>query len=315
MKIRFIRLFIVALAIALVSMIIVLNFGGNPQKNAQQATALNLQAGNPQATDFNKTFMPASFKSIFEAGDMLMLSGIAEPNTTISILDTETALRQVKVGQDGRWATELSIVPDEIMELSLSMFLETGAKIVSDETAYRVPLPLIAADQIEITSPPALLLITSSGGVSRIYQSPFGAAPSSGPLILGPVDYDDLGGVIFSGSSDVPGRVRIYVDGNAIGDTRVAANGRWYYIRADTLAVGEYDIAAELTPIDSAPFRITVPFERLSPTLAKSANDSFVKFEPKRWQMRRGLRGGGGQYTVILSPDDIIPLAVPRETD
>lgn len=316
MKTRFVRLFIAALGLALIAMLIVQQIGTGFQSEGRQSGNLVSQQGQvSREDDLNKAFKPASFETIFETDNMLLISGIAEPDTVISILDADKSLRQFKVNANGAWSTEIAVMPNEVMELTLNMFLESGTKIMSDETVYRVPLPIMAADQIEITAPPALLLITSPGGASRIVQSPFGALPSLGPLTLGPIDYDDLGGVIFSGRSNVSGRVRVYVDGNAIGDTRVASDGRWYYIRADTLAVGEYEISAELTPVEGTPVIITVPFERLSPTYAKSRDESLVKFEQTRWQLRRGLRGGGGQYTVILSPKSILSPAVSEDIE
>lgn len=314
MKTRLVRLFIAALVLALMAIVIVQQFGTQFQSDRTQSGTLVSQQGQvSREQDLNKAFKPASFLTIFETDNVLLISGVAEPNTVISIMDANVMRRQFTVNQGGVWSTELSVVPNEIMELTLDMLLDSGAKIMSDETAYRVPLPMIAADQIEITARPALILITSPGGASRLVQSPFGSLPSFGALTLGPIDYDDLGGVIFSGRSNVSGRVRVYVDGNAIGDTRVADDGRWYYIRADTLAVGEYEISAELTPIEGTAVKLTIPFERLAPTYAKSSDESLVKFEKTRWQLRRGLRGGGGQYTVILSPEDVVSFTASED--
>lgn len=158
-------------------------------------------------------------------------------------------------------------------------------------------------------SGPALVLLTSPGGASRILQSPFGGRGAEDILSLGPIEYDDLGAVIFSGLAERQGRVRIYIDGNVIGDTRVAPDGRWFYIRADTLAVGDYELVVELTPPNGESVELQQDFERMSPD--SETGPIFVKQDADRWQIRRQLKGGGAQYTTIFAPKDIVQSGKP----
>lgn len=312
MKTRFLRLFIFGLALVILTLVFVQWYDARSDRTPIQPVDVAMTSAPSAASnsDKNRAYRPASFEEVTESGQLLSLSGRAEAGSTLSILDGSAIRETFEVPGNGRWSREIAIVKDEIMEITLAMSFEPGFKVMSDETVYRIPFPPVAALQMGMDAPQALILLTTPGGASQAVQSPFSQAPKRGPLTLGPIDYDDMGSVIFSGTSDVPGRVRIYVAGNAIGDTRVADDGRWYYIRADTLSVGKYPIAAELTPREGEPVRITVPMERLSPDEANAPDETYVKFEPRRWQLRRALRGGGGQYTVILP--NILPLPQPN---
>jgi len=328
---RFIWMFLIGLAVAIgfLGLTQFVDFrpaqpGADPDLGSAplQADAQDLSV----ASDLNSSIMPANFRTVVETGNSLGLNGTGEVGAIVSILNNNERLRQVRVNDNGIWSTSIDIVPDQIMEISLILFLETGGKIGSDETVFRVPLPLTginidapragsgAGEIPNISPPPALILVTAPGGPSRIVQSPFGSMPTDGPLSVGPIDYDDLGGVIFSGLSQRPGRVRIYANNSVIGDTGVGPTGRWFYIAGDTVSVGAYDISAELMTNDAVEARIVIPFERLSPALAQSDDDTFVKFEPMRWQLRRRLSGGGAQYTAIFAPSAAEALPVPRNT-
>ena len=128
---------------------------------------------------------------------------------------------------------------------------------------------------------------------------------------MGPIDYDDSGGVIFSGTTEEEGRVRIFAGPQQIGETRVGAGGRWNFIAGNMLPLGEYEIAAELIKTDGIKARVSVPFERLAPSRSKEVSIvPDVRFEPFRWQVRRPLLGGGAQYTAICAPQEADALIV-----
>lgn len=304
---------IAGVALALAALLVVPRFGQTPE--ISPPTHAELSPIQVRESDRNKPFLPARFTAVSESQGRLRLSGLGEAGTVVSILNEGQPVRQVRVNDDGEWNVSVDIVPDQIMDLSLILFLESGIKIRSEEVVFRVPLPRIGLDIDNWNMPQALVMVTTPGGPSRILQSPFGGSPTKGPLTLGPIDYDDRGGVVFSGTSDVSGRVRIYINGNVIGDREVDLDGRWRIFRADTFNVGQYEVIVELNPLEGDPVRLTVPFERLSPRLAQSEQDTYVKFEALRWQLRRGLMGGGGQYSVVFAPEGTDPLPVPSHPD
>ena len=266
--------------------------------------------------DLNRTITPARFQSISQIGNEIRLSGNAESEATIVLMNKESSVRQLRTTKEGNWTANIQIVPNEIMEISVNIALPNGQLLQSDETLLRIPYQSTPEDEASeagegLASLPALTLLTSPGGASRILQSPFGPRRATDILSLGPIEYDDLGAVIFSGQSERQGRVRIYIDGNVIGDTRVSADGRWFYIRADTLAVGNYEMIVELTPPNGEIVELKQDFERMAPQKEEYSNEIFVEQGQDRWQIRRQLKGGGAQYTTVFSPKDTEPSLNP----
>ncbi len=264
---------------------------------------------------------PVSIAQVSELpGPSLRLSGTAEAASVVMLLDRGERVRQVRSNADGLWSATLD-VPDRPMAIEAVLFEDSAVNAGTDaaasapglrgvETVFRIHRP---ADQA--AGLPPLIMIAAPAAPTRLVSSPFGGLPASGPLAMGAIDYDDAGGVIFSGVSAEPGRVRLYVSNSAIGETRVGADGRWAYIAASVMPLGEYDVRAELLPTDPAAARasVSVPFERLRPVRATEGADDegalSVNFEPFRWQIRRSLVGGGMQSTAIFAPEEL--SAVP----
>lgn len=258
--------------------------------------------------------VPVIFRTISEYGDIadkqLRLNGTSEPEAVLILLNRNERLRQIKADETGNWSVDVRVEPQEIMVIEIVMFVDGGLNVRGDETVFRVPVPS-GDDAEDISYKPALIMVTAPGGPTRIVQTPFGGSPTDGPLTMGPIDYDDSGGVIFSGTTEEEGRVRISAGPQAIGDTRVGAGGRWNFIAGNMLPLGEYEIAAELIKSDGVKARVSVPFERLAPSKnTEISNVPDIRYEPFRWQVRRQLLGGGVQYTAIFAPQEADALIV-----
>lgn len=279
---------------------------------------------------------PTLFSDIIEFEETgvskLRLTGTAEPNSVIIILDSGENIRQIRSNEAGDWSVTLSTDDSRPMVLEAVLFNETGVTIRGDETIYRIVMPVepqavelpsfdefpdgaegpdgeeIVLEDITPPPPPTLIMVSAPGGPTRIVKSPFGGSPTNGPLTMGPIDYDDAGGAIFSGTTSEPGRIRLYANDTLIGETRVGAEGRWNFITGKRFPRGEYDVRAELIRPDLDPIDVSVPFELLRPTQPNSSNQPLVVFDPFRWQVRRELLGGGFQSTVIFAPIEADPL-------
>lgn len=261
------------------------------------------------------TFTRVSELSV-EGRDVLQLSGLAEPLSVIVLLDRGDRLLQVRASAQGVWSARLDVTgPGMAVEAILfeastrdseERFESNGAEVLDAmtsirgvETIFRIHRP----DDGGRTES-ALIMISTPGAPTRLVQSPFKGLPSNGPLAIGAIDYDDKGGVIFSGVSEVEGRVRLYVANAAIGETRVGVDGRWTYIASSVMPLGEYEVRAELLDGVENPV-VSVPFERLPPMPQSESDDGSlsVSFSSYRWQIRRSLIGGGAQSTVIFAPE------------
>ena len=277
--------------------------------------AERLSEEGPTATPLSRpvaaSLSPVLIRSVSESAGTLRLSGTAEPSSVVVLTDRGERVRQVRTDAAGSWSASLP-VSTAPMAIEATLYSGQGAANGTDtveirgvQTVFRIHR---AVDR-DAGAPP-LILLGAPAAPSRIVSTPFGASPREGALSVGAVDYDDAGGVIFSGDADLPGRVRLYVADSAIGETRVGADGRWAFIAGAVMPLGEYRVRAELLPEDgSARASVSVPFQRLPPLADQGGEDGAlsVGFEPGRWQIRRRLAGGGVQSTAIFAPRQPTP--------
>ena len=280
--------------------------GGNTANNAA-----NKAETEPEKKPI--AIRPPSFTSVSEINNSLRLSGKSEPGTSLVLSQGGKRLGETTSGDDGLWTSILPINRAETQAVSLIMLMQDGTRVRSEETLFRIPQvegdiiaePQEAAIDIPATpfEVPTLIFLTTPGGPSLIFKSPFGGSPISGPLSLGPIDYDDSGGAVFRGSSERAGRVRLYANGIVIGDAPVQQSGEWFYIIAETLPRGSYDVVVALMDGTEEITRITVPFEKMAFVESDEPGGGlYVSFGKRRWQVRRDLLGGGAQYTALFGP-------------
>lgn len=283
-----------------------------PESATEGAPVLTAEA--EAAADPKIGVQPPSFQQITEYRDgsryRLRLAGAAEPDTVIVLTDNKgERLRQVRVNELGQWGTTLELetgdVDSALMVLYAELYIDENIpSIRSEETIFHLKIP---NDDKQ-----ALIMVTAPGSPSRIIQSPFGDVPTAGPLALSVIDYDHSGGVIITGTSSIPGRIRIYAQDAVIGETGIGVSGRWNYIAGRTLPPGDVEVQVELIAAQGipdapeGPIFISVPFNLLPPLKTEATDetgDLSVNIGATQWQIRRTLIGGGGQSTVIFAPN------------
>lgn len=318
--------YILIVGAALILAILLYALLDNSESNAPSKTAAQkiseAAAGTPPGIE------PASFQQIGEFRDggtqRLRLSGSAEAGAVVVITNKGERLRQIGVNDLGQWALTIDAEPG-LMVLEAQLYMEEDdPPIRSEETVFRLSVPdsenaSETGLQINAETPPAtryktsaLIMVTAPGSPSRVIQSPFGETPSAGPLNLSVIDYDYTGGIIITGTSSVPGRVRFYAQDTVIGETGIGVGGRWNFIAGSLLPRAKIILRAELIPAQGVPnapaipSRISIPFNFIPPLKEEDTDGSgalSVNIEAQQWQIRRTLIGGGGQSTVVFSPD------------
>lgn len=298
---------VTGLALALSMIVAVQFFQG--LGNVENAQPINEQTSRQQ--DINQTVTPVIFQSMSEQNDTFFVSGTSGPDANIGLYHGTQKLAEVQADKDGFWETSIAVAADKYLKIDLSVDVEDGAKIRSDETLYRIPSPVDISQENQLASP-SLIIVTAPGGPTRIIQSPFRGLPTADGLTVGAVDYDKSGGVIFSGSAALEGNVRIYANDKFIGESQIGPDGRWFLIAAETLPLGSYDLEAELIVNNSINSELSIPFERLKDAegFEMLEESLYVKYLPFGWQVARSLLGGGLQFTVILAPLEADALIV-----
>ncbi len=319
MKKRLFWIVIIGLGLALGLLVLVQTSAlwSSPPSGGGLGATNEISSPQPQEAGVQPVYVRAISEYSENGSRYLRLSGTSQPNTVLTLLDKNQRVRQIKSDDEGQWGVEINIEDDANLVLEIVMFVEDGLSVRGDETVYRIPVPADETDDKNKTRNRALIMVSAPGGPTRIIQSPFGGSPTSGPLTMGPIDYDDSGGVIFSGTTEAEGRVRIYAGGAVVGETRVGAGGRWNFIAGNLLPRGEYAVAAELIRSDGERVRVTVPFALMSPpeteTEMSASTGPDVTYEPFRWQVRRPLLGGGAQTTIIFAPENAQALIVEAQ--
>lgn len=266
---------------------------------------------------------PASFQDIRElregTSNRLRLSGRGEAGGVVVITNRGERRRQVRINDTGQWEVSIDIESGPMVLEAQLYVTEDTPGIRSEETVFRLPVTETETEtadlalQTEAFETSALILVTAPGGPSRVIQSPFGGSPTSGPLSLSVLDYDSTGGIIITGMSSVPGRVRFYAKGTVIGETGIGVGGRWNFIAGRMLPPTNITLTAELIPAPGGTSdeplersRVSIPFNFIPPLKEENTDGSgaiSVTVEPQYWQVRRTLIGGGGQSTVIYGPN------------
>lgn len=255
------------------------------------------------------TVKPVLIKSVSESENILSISGSGHPKIPVTFTNFGTAIAQVRSDENGQWSVDLPVEAQKPMRIRLMEYISADTPVMADETIYRIPAPIV--DEVSLDqSPPALIISTVPGKPTSVFQSPFRGLPTSGGISMGSIDYDESGGVIFSGTSAQPGRIRVFANNTAIGEGAVGPLGRWYIMSPDTLPAGQLEIGAAHITEDGIQSQVEVPFERLTLGRGDRAQALEVFYMPYSWQVRRRLVGGGYQYTAIFAPleaEAIIP--------
>jgi len=246
---------------------------------------------------------PASILSASQSGSDLSLKGAGVSGAGISLLSDGEELARTKVDEEGNWALDFKYAIDgKPIAIDVLTLTPDGHQIRSDQSLLVINYQHASETQSTNTDR-ALLLLTAPGAHSRVLQSPYSRLPQKDGFALEAIDYDNSGGVIFSGSSKQAGRVLIYAGKVLVGESRVDNQGRWSLIFGSIMPLGAYNISAKLVIAEDNSVSLTLPFERTQflPEVEGSSK-IMVKHLDDRIQIGRALFGGGYQYSVVYAP-------------
>lgn len=258
----------------------------------------------------NYALMPASILSANQSNETLHISGTGVAGSTLSVYVQQNSLINTKVDESANWNVALPFSKlDDVQNLEFLMTTPDGQQIRSDQSLILVRHPhnadMNTVIEAESKNPEnALIVLTAPGAPSRVLQTPYNGFPKKDGFSLESIDYDNSGGVIFSGTADPSGRVRIYANGKNVGESRVTPNGRWTLIFGNIMPLGEYIVQAEYLDNNTQSLaKLSLPFARMTPLFENENSPKIVVDHlADRIQIGRALFGGGYQYTVVYAP-------------
>lgn len=263
------------------------------------------EAAIPEPVSGQYANAPASILSARQDDTKIFLTGTGVPGAGISLRTNSRELIRTKVSGEGAWALGFThSLTGQPIAYDLLMVTPDGHQIRSDQSLIVVTNPHIPETTVEaLTMGKTLLLLTAPGAHSRVLQTAYTELPGKEGFLLETIDYDNSGGVIFSGSSKQAGKVRIYAGDNLVGESHVDNMGRWSLIFGNIMPLGKYNISAELVLENGNTVLLTLPFARMKPLFeVENSPKILAEYLEDRIQIGRALFGGGYQYTVIYAP-------------
>lgn len=229
-----------------------------------------------------------------DAQGYLVAAGRGASGSRIELLANGEKLAEALVDDADEWL----ILLDEPLsagttELKLSMFTKDGRRFDGSQSVV-VSVPDDGGTPLVALGRPGL--------PTKILQSPF--EDRGDHFGLRTVDYDDSGGVVFTGKADPDTKIRLRLNGKLIGETTANAKGEWVLTAKTPIAAGVYDLQVEQLDAKGKPTKVaTWPFERASADQISSSGAGSVIVQPGNslWRIARRLYGEGSQYTLIYA--------------
>lgn len=260
-----------------------------PQESTAPAPSLD-----DTATDVQKgSEVPEEPKPTFdtiriERDGSAVIAGRGLPESDVTVMLNGAPLGSVKADPEGAWV----FVPEEPVppgdhQLTLRMN-RPGALSVDSEQSVALKVPDRLGEEAlvvlsDVNQPSRVLqkpeaseneTKVAKSGTEPSVEQPQGEMPAPMELILGTVDYDDAGAIIFSGQGEPGASVRLYVDNRAVGDAPVGNDGKWSFAGNEAVAPGSHSLRVDQLQGDgSVSKRIELPFVRATPQDVASLNE------------------------------------------
>ncbi|WP_417520131.1 LysM peptidoglycan-binding domain-containing protein [Minwuia sp.] len=250
-----------------------------------------------------------------------VIAGRATPLSTVTLTANGDVLATIQADGAGEWS-HLHLDALTPGPVTLSLQAEKDGRVGQAENDVVLIVPDCAEPSNDQTA--IALLTPRSGEATKVLQAPAAAGDDASPegLNVGKVDYTENGRITLSGTSELDGEVRVYVDDVLMGRARVDADGRWNVIPDAEIAPGLHTLRVDQVDGSGKVLaRVELPFSRAEPEVVKLANAQFI-VQPGNslWRIARRTYGAGVNYTVIYQansdrirdPDLIYPGQVFR---
>lgn len=273
----------------------------------QEATAPKDAAGPgpAPATDAEGSGRPSfDVVRINPQGDAVM-AGRAAPGSTVTILDGERVIGEVKADENGEWV----FVPDEGLppgERRLTLRVEDASgKTVGSEDTVVLIVPQAGKD---IAGRPAgadaqaLALRLGPGGSSATLLQAPSAADEAPPVSIRAVDYGESGSATVSGRAAPGATIQLYLDNALVGRTQAGADGAWSMVIETPPNAQAFSLRAdEVTQQGQVVARVAVPFTRGASGMEPGPAATSIVVQPgtNLWRIARRTLGSGVAYTAI----------------
>jgi nucleoid-associated protein YgaU len=237
-------------------------------------------------------------------GDAVM-AGRAAPGSTVTVLDGERAVGEVKADENGEWV----FVPEEALppgerRLTLRVADPDGKAIGSEDTVVLI-VPEAGRD---IAGRPAgsgsqalALRLGPGGSQATVLQAP-STTTEAPPVSIQAVDDGEGGSATVSGRAGPGATVQLYLDNALAGRTQAGADGAWRMTIETPANAQAFSLRAdEVTEQGQVTARVAVPFTRGAGGMepGPAVTSIVVQRGTNLWRIARRTMGSGVAYTSI----------------
>lgn len=261
-------------------------------------------------SDISVAGVPAFDLVRISRGGTGVIAGRMSPGAQVELYANSKKIAEVTADENGEWVMILEEPLDAgSVELNLKARAAKEDSFTEAEDVVVVSVPERENDRFmerQQNGVVAVLTPKEGDGQSTVLQKPGVAAYSEvgESLSLDTIDYGADGDVAFSGRSLPRVEVRVYLDGNYIGNSRADDNGRWSVALAPgkVLVNGEHILRLDQTVgKGQVQLRVEQPFETGQPIdLSEAKGGVFIRPGNTLWQIARQLYGSGIRYTLIF---------------
>lgn len=232
-----------------------------------------------------------------DASGTAVIAGRGAPDATIIVRANGIDAAKEPISEDGEWAVYVNAPFSEgAVELTLEMIMPDG-EVRRGEQVVIIAVPVRRGEK-------PLVVLGEPGEPSRVLQNP-DEGDTTLVLTLDIIDYDAEGALVLAGKA-VPGAgLRVYANGEPLGETRAGSKGSWTLKPDDPIRPGVYTL--RIDQIDTSGkviMRVELPFERAEPAevlAAVSKGGGRVVVQPGNslWRIARRIYGSGFEFTII----------------
>jgi nucleoid-associated protein YgaU len=198
----------------------------------------------------------ASFDTVrVEQSGEAVIAGHAAPGSTVAVKWNGAIVGKAMANAEGSFA----IVPEKPLAAG------TGS-LTLESTKDGKTLTSLSSVVVAV-QPQAPVVVAKIDPVAPTTVTQAGDAMPAGNVVLGAIDYDEQGNIVFSGKAPAGAPVRFYVDNAVVGESSADAAGNWVYKGTSAVTVGTHTLRADALDAKGAVVsRAETPFMREAPS-------------------------------------------------
>ena len=255
-----------------------------PEKKPEAQVAVAAAPAPAVAAPVAETTASFDTVRVDQSGDAV-IAGHAAPGSAVAVKWNGAVVGEATANAEGSFA----IIPEKplaagtgALTLETTKDGKTATATSSVVVAVEAKAPVVVA-QIDPVAP------------TKVTQA--GDAMPAGSVVLGAVDYDEQGNIVFSGKAPAGAPLRFYVDNAVAGEAVADATGNWSFKGTSAVAAGTHTLRA-----DAIDAKGTVVSRAETPFMREDASKVVAAAEPALQPVAPAVTAAPATDAVPVTP-------------